>query len=105
MIHDLTAGHFGQDGSVAKPLDMRIVRRLLDELGEVDAGSSPTLDGWKVRFEGACVILPWKGGLTNRAAEEFAIRLQRETGRALQDQEHGRVFQAGQLAAERSAAG
>jgi hypothetical protein len=54
-----------------------------------------------VRFEDGCVILPWKGSATNRVAEKFAIRLQQETGCALQDREHGPVFQTGQLAAER----
>jgi hypothetical protein len=69
---------------VAKPLDMQIVRRLLDEFGEIDAIGRPTLGGWKVRFEDGCVILPWKGSATNRVAEEFAIKLQQETGCALQ---------------------
>jgi hypothetical protein len=57
-----------------------------------------------VRFEDGCVILPWKGRKTNRVAEDFAITLQQEMGCALQDREHGRVFQAGQLADQRKAA-
>ena len=104
MIHNLTAGHFGNDGAVTKPLDMRIIRRLLDELGEVDADGTPTLGGWKVRFQEGCVILPWKGGATNLVAEEFAARLQHETACVVKDREHCRVFQGGQLAAERAAA-
>jgi hypothetical protein len=83
-------------------LDVRIVRRLLTELGHVDADGAPTLGGWKVRFEEGCVILPWKGGHTNRVAEEFAIRLQHETGCILADREHGRVIEAGQLQGLRS---
>ena len=75
MIHNITAGHFGPDGSVTKPMDRRVVERLLRELGD-----GTTLCGWAVRFEDGCVILPWKGGVTNRVAEEFAIRLRRETG-------------------------
>ena len=63
MIHDLRAGHFGRDGTVVKPLDMRIVRRLLDELGDIDAGGGPMLGGWKVRFEDGCVqgVRPSRG--------------------------------------------
>jgi len=97
MIHDLTAGHLDEGGVATKPLDMRIVRRLLDELGQLDAEGVTTLDGWRVRFEGGCVILPWKGGRTNRVAEEFAIRLQRETGCQIVDREHGRAIEPGQL--------
>jgi hypothetical protein len=100
MIHNITAGHFGRDGSVTRPLDLKIVERLLKEYGD-----GTTLGGWKVRFEDGCVILPWKGGRTNRVAEEFAIRLQRETGCGLMDIEHGRVIEAGELVAERKAVG
>jgi hypothetical protein len=81
---------------------MRIVRRLLTELGKTDAEGEPTLGGWRVRFEDGCVILPWKGSSTNRIAEEFAIRLQRETGCMLADREHGRVIEVGQLQGLRS---
>jgi hypothetical protein len=97
MIHNITAGHLDDDGVATRPLDMRIVRRLLDELGEADADGMPTLDGWKVRFEEGCVILPWLGGRTNRVTEDFAIRLQRATGCVLVDREHGRLIEPGEL--------
>jgi hypothetical protein len=97
MIHNLTAGFFDQAGRVTRPLDMGIVRRLLDELGEVDAGGMPTLGGWKVRFEDGCLILPWKGRTTNRVTEAFAVRLHEATGCMLADREHGRVVEAGEL--------
>lgn len=97
MIHDLTAGYFDAGGAVSKPIDMRIVRRLLAEMGGKDVDGVPTLDGWKVRFEDGCVILPWKDGRTNRVAERFTLRLQRETGCALADREHGRVIEPRQL--------
>ena len=58
VIHNPTAGFFDQNGTVSKPLDMRIVRRLLDELGEVDTAGVLTLGGWTVRFDDGCVILP-----------------------------------------------
>jgi hypothetical protein len=102
LIHNITAGHFDQTSAVTRPLDMRIVRRLLAELGGTDADGTPTLDGWKVRFEAGCAILPWQGGRTNRVTEEFAIRLQQETGCILADREHGRVIEAGQLQGLRS---
>ena len=94
MIHNLTAGHFDQGGAVATPLDLQIVRRLLMELGDADGA----LGGWKVRYEDGCVILPWKGGSTNRVAEEFAIRLQRATGCTLADLEHGHFIEPTELA-------
>ncbi len=102
MIHDLTAGHFDRAGLVSRPLDMRVVRRLLAEMGDVDADGEPTLGGWRVRFEDGCIILPWKGGSTNRAAEAFAIRLQEATGCTLADREHGRVIEVGDLQGSRS---
>jgi hypothetical protein len=97
LIHNITAGYFDETGAVARPLDMRIVRLLLAELGSTDTDGLPTLDGWKVRFEDGCAILPWQGGRTNHVTEEFAIRLQQETGCMLVDREHGRVIEAGQL--------
>ena len=76
---------------------MRVVRRLLDEFGEVDGGGTPTLGGWKVRFEDGYVILPWKGGTRNRVAEEFAMKLHEATGCMLADLEHGRTVEAAEL--------
>ena len=103
MIHDITAGHFDPAGIAdhsaiaTKPIKMRIVLALLVELGDEDADGVPTLDGWKVRFEDGCVILPWLGGRTNHVSEEFAIRLQRMTGCTLADREHGQLIGAGEL--------
>lgn len=105
VIHNLTAGHFDRAGLVSRPLDMGIVRSLLAELGDVDADGEPTLGGWKVRFEDGCVILPWKGGTTNRTAEAFAVRLHQATGCTLADREHGRVVEAEHLAAPAPLAG
>ena len=73
----------------------------LQRLGGTDAGGEPTLGGWKVRFEEGCVILPWLGGKVNRVAEEFAIRLHRQTGCSLADREHGRLIEPSQLLGER----
>jgi len=46
MIQNLTAGDLDQDGAVTKPLDMRVVRKLLAEMGGTDADGEPTLGGW-----------------------------------------------------------
>lgn len=103
MIHNITAGHFDPVAvlecreRIEKPIDMRIVRRLLRQLGETAADGTPTLGGGKVCFERGCVIVPWLGGRTNYAAEEFALRLQRMTGCTLVDREHGRLIEPGQL--------
>jgi hypothetical protein len=97
MIHNLTVGYLDQNGAVTKPLDMRIVHRLLAEMGSTDGDGAPTLGGWKVRFEDGCAIVPWLGGTTNRVVEEFAIRLQRETGCSLADREHGRMIEPEEL--------
>jgi len=43
------------------------------------------------------VILPWLGRTANLVAEEFAIRLHRETGCSLADREHGRLIEPAQL--------
>jgi hypothetical protein len=96
MIHNLTVGFFDQRWTVSKAIDMAAVRRLLDELGE-DVCGVPTLGGWKVCFEDGCVILPWKGSHTNRVAEEFAIRLQHETGCQIIDREHGKSIDSSDL--------
>jgi hypothetical protein len=98
VIHNLTAGFFDRNGVVSRPMDMEVVRRLLDEVGEVDGSGTPTLGGWKVRFEDGCVILPWRGGTRNRVSEEFAIKLQEATGCMLADLEHGRTVKAAELA-------
>ena len=103
MIHNITAGHFDPTAvlerreTVEKPIDMRIVRRLLRQLGETADDGTPTLGGGKVRWERGCVIVPWLGGRTNHVAEEFAIRLQHMTGCTLADREHGRPIDPGQL--------
>ncbi len=100
MIHDLTAGHLDPrnvQGPVLNPIEMRVVRRLLAELAGKHDDGAPTLDGWKVSFEEGCIVLSWKGGKTNRTAEEFALRIQRETGRLIADREHGRIVEPGQL--------
>ena len=67
-------------GVPIKALEMDVVHRLLDQLGERDADGSATLGGCKVELGNGYVSCHWKGGRTNRELEEFALRMQQETG-------------------------
>jgi hypothetical protein len=104
MLHHLTVGHLDpaaverRQRVPTKALEMDIVRRLLDEIGEKDAEGNPTLGGCKVEFGNGYVSCPWLGGGTNRAAEEFALRMQKETGCLIADVNGYRVIQPEQLA-------
>lgn len=87
MLHRLTIGHLDpaaverRQTVATKALDMEIVDRLLAELGEKDAEGNRTLGGCKVEFQNASVTCLWKAARTNHVAEEFALRMQKETGR------------------------
>jgi hypothetical protein len=91
MVHTLTIGHIDpaaverRQAVPTKALEMEVVQRLLMELGEKDAEGNATLGGYKVRFENATVSCLWKGTGTNRVAEEFALRMQKETGCVIAD--------------------
>jgi hypothetical protein len=104
MLHRLTIGHLDpaavqrRQTVPTKALEMDIVHRLLDELGEKDAEGHVTLGGCKVRFHNAAVSCLWMGGQTNNVAEEFALRMNRETGCLLADVDCGRVIDPGKLA-------
>jgi|SRR5579864_6311431 len=104
MIHRPTLGHLDpaaitRDGGavVLKPLDMTAVRRLLGELALVDAQGGWTLDDDEVEFHDGYVVVPWQGGWRNRTAEEFGLRLHRETGCLIADREHARLILPEQL--------
>jgi hypothetical protein len=102
MLHNLTIGHMdttlvAERGSrVLKPLDVGIVARHLASLGQRDGGDW-TLGGGRVEFRHGCVIVPWLGSDANRTAEEFTLRLVRDTGCQVIDREHGRVVEPGEL--------
>ncbi len=104
MLHRLTIGHLDpaaverRQTVPTKALEMDVVHRLLDELGEKDAEGNVTLGGCKVKFHNAAVSCLWMGGKTNRVAEEFALRMNRETGCLLADVDCGRVIDPGKLA-------
>jgi hypothetical protein len=100
MIHILTMGHLDPDAVgrrqaiVLRPLDTDIVNRLLHELGGTDEQGRPTLDGVPVEIRNGTIACRWwVGGHCNRVAEEFALRLQKETGCVLADREHSRVIE------------
>ena len=104
MIHILTMGHLDPSAVgqrqvvVVRPLDMAIVNRLLRELGGRDDQGRPTLDGAPVEIrDGTVTCRWWVGGHCNRVVEEFALRLQKETGCVLADREHSRVIEPDQL--------
>ena len=104
MIHILTMGHLdptavgGRQAIVLRPLDMGIVNRLLQELGGTDERGRPTLDDVPVEIKDGTVACRWLiGGYCNLVAEEFALRLQKETGCVLADREHSRTIEPEQL--------
>jgi hypothetical protein len=104
MIHILTMGHLDpaavgrRQAIVLRPLEMGIVNRLLEELGGRDEQVRPTLDDVPVEIKDGMVSCRWLiGGYCNGVAEEFALRLQKETGCVLADREHSRVIEPDQL--------
>ena len=76
---------------------MVVVNRLLSELGERDASGDVMLGGCKVEIGNARVTVLWKGGMPNRVAEEFALRMQKETGCLIADIGGYRVVQPEEL--------
>jgi hypothetical protein len=103
MLHRLTVGHL-DPAAVARrqtvptrALEMDVVHRLLAELGERDSEGNVLLGGCKVKFENAAVSCLWKGTRTNRVAEEFALRMQKETGCVIADVGGYRVIEPDEL--------
>jgi hypothetical protein len=113
MLHNLTIGHFDTEAiererrvRVLRPLEMEPVNRLFAELGGRDAEGRPTLEKGKVEIKEGYLVCPWRiGGHRNRVAEQFAARLQQETGCVLADREHSRIVDAAEFAASETAAG
>jgi hypothetical protein len=103
MNHNLTIGHMdttlvAERGSrVLRPLDTRIVERHLEALGKRNGGIW-TLEGGRVETRNGCLVLQWwVGAWRNRTAEEFALRMIRDTCCQAIDREHGRLVEVGQL--------
>jgi hypothetical protein len=104
MIHILTMGHLDpaavsrRQAIVLRPLDLDIVSRLLQELGGRDELGRSTLDDLPVEIKDGTVACRWLiGGYCNHVAEEFALRLHKETGCVLADREHSRLIEPDQL--------
>ena len=103
MLHSLTIGHLDpaavqrRQTLPTKALEMEVVHRILAELGEKDAEGNVTLGGCKVRFENSAVSCLWKSVGTNRVAEEFALRMQKETGCLIADVGGYRVVDPAEL--------
>jgi len=105
MLHNLTIGHFDPAAIVSerrivvlRPLEMDAVHRLLKQLGGIDKDGVLTLERGRVEFRDGYLVCPWCiGGWHNRTAEEFALRLQQETGCVLADREHSRIIEPEQL--------
>jgi len=101
MLHNLTIGHLDPAAIVSErriavlhPLEIDIVHRLLKELGGIDKDGVPTLERGKVELCDGYLVCPWRiGGWHNRTAEEFALRLEQETGCLLADREHSRIVE------------
>ena len=103
MIHNLTIGHLDPDAiderraRVLTPLDPGIVAKHLRALGRQDA-SGWTLDGMPVEEKGGYLVCRWLvGPRRNFVAEEFALRIQKDTGCLIADREHYRVVEPSQL--------
>src|SRR6266568_5163692 len=91
MIHKLTMGHFDVEALkdrrlvVLRPLDMSVVTRLLRESGQVSEEGRASLGGHAVEFKEGYIICPWLMADRVLATEEFARRLQQETGCVVYD--------------------
>jgi hypothetical protein len=86
VIHKLTMGHFDIEALknrrlvVVRPLDMNAVTRLLQEVGQVDEQGRTTLGGHAIEVKNGYIVCPWLMAQRVLATEEFARRLQQETG-------------------------
>jgi hypothetical protein len=104
MIHKLTIGHFDLEALkdrrliVLRPLDMGVVKRLLQEVGQVGEDGRASLGGHAVEVKEGYIVCPWLMAQRVRATEEFARRLQQETGCVLYDAARREVVSLEQMA-------
>jgi hypothetical protein len=105
MIHKLTMGHFDVEALknrvlvVLRPLDMSVVTRLLREVGEVNDDGRVRLGGHAVEIKEGYLVCPWLMAKRVVATEEFARRLQQETGCVLYDAARREIVPLEQMAA------
>ena len=106
MIHKLTMGHFDVEALknrrlvVLRPLDMSVVTRLLREVGQVSEDGRASLGGHAVEVKDEYIICPWLMAHRVLATEEFAKRLQQETGCVLYDAARREIVTVDQMAVE-----
>ncbi len=101
MLHNLTIGHLDPAAIVSerrivvlRALEMNVVDRLLNDLGGNGNGGATMLETGRVERHDGYLVCPWRvGGWHNRTAEEFALRVQQETGCILADREHSRIIE------------
>lgn len=104
MIHKLTIGHFDVEALkdrklvVLRPLDMNLVNRLLREFGQIGEDGRATLGGHVVEVKDGYIVCPWLMATRVQAAEEFARRLQQETGCVLYDTGRREVVTVAEMA-------
>ena len=86
MVHRLTIGHLDPDAVrerrvvVTRPLDMKIVTRLLREFGEPDPAGRPTIGGRPVEMHDDYLVCPWLMPSPIPGVAEFALMLQEQMG-------------------------
>src|SRR5690349_1913857 len=103
MLHQLTIGHLDIESlergcvHVLRPLDMDVVTRLLQEIGEIDSDGRARLGGHLVEVKSGYIVCPWLMPLRNRRTEEFARRLWQETGCVMADVKRREVIRPEQL--------
>ena len=91
MIHKLTIGHFDVEALkkgrlvVLRPLDMTVVTRLLQEVGQAGEHGRASLGGHAVEVKDGYLVCPWLMAQRVLATEEFARRLHQETGCVMYD--------------------
>ena len=104
MIHKLTLGHFDVEALkngrlvVVRPLDMSVVTRLLQELGQVGEDGRASLGGHAVEVKDGYIVCPWLMAQRVVAAEEFARRLHQETGCVMYDASRHEIVTLEQMA-------
>jgi hypothetical protein len=70
---------------VSRPLEMNIVTCLLQQIGHIADDGRASLGGHTVEIKDGYVICPWLMAERVLATEEFARRLQQQTGCVLYD--------------------
>src|SRR4051794_32617092 len=86
LIHRLTIGHFDVEALkerrlvVLRPLEMTVVTRLLQEVGQGGEDGRALLGGHPVEIKDGYVVCPWLMAQRVHPTEEFAKRLHEETG-------------------------